>query len=380
MDRKTLVCKAPKRRRERRPGAPLTHKFVFLYYGLIAYSSIYGVPGSSRPTKITSFKKEGHILVDAQIAKRVAVRAEKKTMKRQNITEIWQCYLMISTQIIGFLVLSVYPIFWTLRWAFYNYNGVPSETRFIGLQNFINLFTIDTTYWKVWGNTVLFAVCKMPVELTFAMILALLLNRNIKGKNFFRSMYYLPNIISVAVIGLVFSNLFSYWGWVNAALERLGLISSGIDWFASKGTAFTVLLTGAVWNTFGINVMYFMAALAGVPAEVYESAKLDGASKSVTFFKITIPMIAPIFKIVLLLSMIGTLSVNDYILALTNGGPAGETFTVMSYLTQQFVPGFAETSTPNIGFGSAMSIVTTIMFALIAWGYNSFSKKMNSAY
>lgn len=309
-----------------------------------------------------------------------ASKTMNKSLKKERTSEAVQCYLMISTQLIGFLVLTIYPIIWTFRWAWYSYSGIPSLTKYVGWENFITMFTTDFTYWKTWGNTLLFALCKIPIEITLAMFLALLLNRKIKGSNFFRSMYYMPSVISVAIIGLVFSNLFNYWGWINGILVKLGLISSGIDWFATKQTAMAVLVIGSIWNTFGINVMYFLAALTNVPEELYECAKLDGASKSKTFFKITLPMIAPVFQIIMLLSTLGTLGVNEYILVLTNGGPSGQTFSVMSYLTKQFMPGFAESSTPALGYGCAMSLVTTVIFAFVAIVYSKFSKKMGSLY
>jgi raffinose/stachyose/melibiose transport system permease protein len=242
------------------------------------------------------------------------------------------------------------------------------------------MFTTDTTYWKVWGNTFLFALGKIPIELTLAMFLALLLNKKLKGVNFFRTMYYMPNIISVVIIGLIFSNMFSYWGIINTWLVKLGVIDTEIDWFAEKLTAMAVLIIGSIWNTFGINVMYFLAALSNVPEELYECARLDGASKFQTFFKVTLPMIGPVFQVIILLSIIGTLSVNEYIIVLTNGGPAGQTLTVMSYLTKQFVPGFTDATTPALGYGCAMSLITTIIFAIIAIVYNKFSKRMGAVY
>ena len=297
-------------------------------------------------------------------------------MRSKKAQEEITCYLMLATQIIGFILLSAYPIIWTFRWAWYSYQGVASEARFIGCQNFINMFIRDFTYWKVWLNTLIFTFCKIPIELPIAMILALLLNQKLKATGFFRTMYYLPNVVSIVIGGLIFSNMFSYWGYINNILLKLGWISKEIDWFSNRWTATVVLVLSGVWNTFGVNVMYFLAALANVPEELYECARLDGASAWTVFRKVTLPMITPVFKIILLMSIVGTLGVNEHVLVLTNGAPQGQTFTVMSYLTKQFVPGFASTTTPNLGYGCAMSIVTTILFAFIAFVYNGFSKRM----
>ena len=159
-----------------------------------------------------------------------------------------QCYIMIALPIIGFIVFSVYPILWTFRWSLFSYNGAAADARFIGLENFTTIFTKDFTYWRMWGNTILFAVCKMPIEITLAMLLALLLNQKLKLSGFFRSVYYLPSVVSVAVIGLIFSNMFSYFGVINAILQRFGIIEENIDWFASTGTAFSVIVTASIYG------------------------------------------------------------------------------------------------------------------------------------
>ena len=298
-------------------------------------------------------------------------------IRSKRIQEERACYLMLATQIIGFIALSAYPILWTFRWAFFNYNGVESKAVYVGIENFIRMFTTDFTYWKVWGNTLLLAVCKLPLELPLAMIIALLLSqKKLFGSNFFRTMYYLPNIISVAVVGLIFSNMFNTFGYVNSVLRDIGIITKDIEWFSTKAGAMAVIVISSTWSSFGVNVMYFMAALTNVPEELYECARLDGASAWTVFWKITLPMIVSVFKIILLMSIVGTLGTNESILALTNGGPFGETYTVMSYLTGKFVPGFSDVASPNLGYGCAMSIITTILFAFIAVGYNWLNKKM----
>lgn len=314
-------------------------------------------------------------------------RLEKGQMSSKSLTkskyigseEFW-CYVMLALPVIGFLVLKVYPILWTFRWSFFSYNGIDSQTRFIGLDNFKTIFTIDFSYWKVWGNTLLIALVKLPFEIILAMALALILNKKLKGSGIYQALYYLPHIISLSIVGLIFSNMFSYNGVINELLRSFGIIKENVDWFAEKSSAITMIVLGSVWTHFGVNVMYILAALANVPDDLYESAEIDGASSARKFFSITLPMIAPIFQTILLLSILDVLSMNEYVLVLTNGGPYGQTHTVMSYLYSKFVPGFAESATPQLGYGCAMSLLTTIIFAFISLGYNKFSSKMKNIY
>ena len=290
------------------------------------------------------------------------------------------CYIMIALPVIGFLVFQVYPILWTFKWSFFSYYGADETARFIGLENFKTFFTRDLAYWEAWVNTLTFALIKIPIEITLAMLIALVLNKRMKGTGFFRAMYFLPNIISVAIVGLILSNLFSYNGFINSILVKTEIIGENLDWFSSRGHAITMIVAGSIWSTFGVNVMYILAALATVPEEVYESARIDGASSARQFFSITIPLIAPVFQTILLMSIVGTLSINEYIIVLTNGGPHGSTHSVMSYLYTQFVPGFADSSNPQLGYGCAMSLITTILFALIAIFYDRFSNRMKNLY
>lgn len=313
-------------------------------------------------------------------SKDVKTSAGIRTKQKFVGSEQFWCYLMLAIPVIGFLVLQVYPILWTFKWSFFSYYGVDQTARFIGLDNFKTFFTQDFTYWKAWGNTLLFAVIKMPIELSLAMLIALILNKKLRGTGLFQAIYFLPHIISTAIIGLILSSMFSYSGIINNMLVKIGLISENIDWFATKGSAVVMIVAGSIWSTFGVNVMYLLAALATVPEDVYESASIDGASSARKFFSITLPLIAPVFQTILLLSLLGSLSINEYILVLTNGGPHGQTHSVMSYLYTKFVPGFAETASPQLGYGCAMSLITTFIIAGVALVYNKFSNKMKNLY
>lgn len=305
---------------------------------------------------------------------------KKERFKRKyDLSESLQCYMLLSTQIIGFLLFVAYPLFWAFRWAWFYYDGNALKAVYVGWDNFVNIFTKDTAYWGTWITTFEYALKKLAIELPLAMLLALLLNKRLKGSGIYRNMLFLPHIVSVAIVGLIFSNMFSYFGIVNGTLMKYGFIGSGIDWFSNKPTAMAVLITGSVWSTLGINVLYFLAALQNVPEELYECAYLDGASRRTRFFKITLPMMAPVLQTVFLLALNGSLQVCDYVLVLTNGAPTGSTFTVMSYLVNQFVPGFSASSV-NIGYGCAMSIVTSVIISVIAVIYLKCSRKMQNMY
>lgn len=287
--------------------------------------------------------------------------------------------MILAVPIIGILVFTLYPMLWAMHKSWFFYTGAPSETRFVGWENFARIFTGDATYAKTWLNTLKFALLKIPVELSLALLLASLLQRNLRGVSIFRAVYFMPSVISIAIIGIIFSNMFDYFGFINAWLLKIGIIETEIDWFEKGTTAMAALVAGDIWRTFGTNVLYFIAAYANVPEEVNESAMLDGANRFQRFFYITIPLIAPVLQTILLLSINGTLQVNEYILVTTKGAPGGQTYTVMAYLADKFLPGFAAQQT-NIGYGCAMSLVTSVIMCLIALGYSKLSSKLQNLY
>ena len=302
-----------------------------------------------------------------------------KIKKKYNKKHMLQCYLMIAPQLVGFFLIILYPIIWAIRLSFYYYDGIISSTHLVGFDNFITLLTKDADYWRTWLTTFEFALLKLPIELPFAMIVALLLNRKIKCKGMFRTIFFAPTIIGVAIVGLIFFNMFDYFGLINAVLQKFHIIGEGVEWFSHKWTAMIVLVLGSVWCTFGTNVLYFLAALQNVPEDLYEAATIDGITKTRKFFSITLPIMAPVLQTVLLLSINGTLHTNEYILVMTGGGPGGTTHTVMSYIVGKFVPGFSGGGV-NIGYGCAVSFVTSILMAIIAIIYMRLSKKMADLY
>ena len=284
---------------------------------------------------------------------------------------------MITPMTIGFLLFSVFPIFWVIRWSFFNYNGY-SEPVFIGLENFIRAFTRDAAYWNSLKNTFLIAGLKMLIEIPLALILAVLLNNKIKGSAFFRVIYFLPSVFSIAVVGLIFSILFSaYNGIVNAVLRETGLIARNISWFSDKGHAMFVIILVSLWTTFGLNMIYFLMGLQNISKSLYECASIDGATQIQQFFYITVPLVAPILQLVLMLSVLGTMKMTDLILVLTNGAPGGSTEVVMTYIFKYFFS-YGDNAARDIQFGyaSAMAVITAMILGLITAVYLKISRKM----
>jgi len=297
---------------------------------------------------------------------------------KKNKKEYIQSYLMILPQLIGFCVFTIYPIAWVVHLGWFSYDGVTKT--YIGWENFIRLFTRDPMYWSTLLNTFVLAIGKLIVELPLALILAVILNLKLKGRSFFRAMFYMPNVISSAIIGIIFYFMFaSFEGIVNNILLALKFISEPINWFGSKSTAMFVIAVAAIWQGFGINMLFFLSALQNIPEELYECADIDGANKFRQFLHITVPMLAPVSKVIFMLAFIGSLKITDLVLVLTNGQPAGQTEVVMTYIFKYFFTN-SEGSSSQIGYASALGLVTSIIIGLVTVFYLKMMKKTGNIY
>lgn len=284
---------------------------------------------------------------------------------------------MLSFTIIGFFVFTIYPMFWAAKTSFFSYDGIDSHTKFVGWDNFKTLFK-DAGYWRAWRMNLGVLLVKTPIEMVLAFVTGYILTSRVKGAGFFRTIYYLPAVISGAIVALIFSNLFDFFGVINANLVKAGIIKESINWFANTSTAFFVIVFATFWMSFGTNVLYMIAALSNVPDDVKESARLDGANEFTIMFKIVLPMILPMLSVVLLLSINGILTLGELVLLLTGGAPAGTTFTIQAYLMRYTVPGFGGVA--DLGYMSSVAIITSIISCIVAVVVNKCSNKMENVY
>lgn len=284
--------------------------------------------------------------------------------------------LMLLPMIIGFIMFVVYPILWILRWAWFEYDGfTPPE--FIGFENFIRAFTRDKAFWGALSNTLVIAFIKLVIEIPLALILAAILNRKLIGATLFRVSYFLPSVFSIAVVGLIFSIMFSsYNGIINAILTHFGFIERNINFLGVKATAMGVMILVSLWTTFGLNMIYFLMGLQSIPVSLYECAEIDGANSVQQFFGVTVPMIAPVLQLVIMLSVLGTIRMTDLMLVLTNGAPGGSTEVVMTYIFKYFFQYGMSQSRTQYGYASAMAVITAIILGVATFFYLHVSRKM----
>ena len=299
----------------------------------------------------------------------------RRQKRRKDDTKI--VYLMISPMLLGFVLFVLYPIFYVLRYALFEYDGIANPL-FVGLDNFIRLFTNDPGFWVSVRNSLILTGGKIFLEVPFALILSNLLNRKSCINSIFRTTFFMPTIISSAIVGIVFSILFAgFNGIVNNLLLEVGWIHQAIDWFRYQSSAMLVMIISMIWSNFGVTMVFFIMGLQSIPGELYECAEIDGANKFKQFAHITVPMLAPILQIVLMLAIVDGMRLTDLPLVLTNGMPGGSTEVMMTYIFKYFFSTDSLVATASqYGYASAMSVVTAVIIGALTLVYVRISRNM----
>ncbi|QYR24162.1 sugar ABC transporter permease [Paenibacillus sp. sptzw28] len=249
-------------------------------------------------------------------------------------------------------------MFASLYLSFTNYD-LFSPPKWVGLDNYVKMFTGDPKYWKSLKVTFLYVVGGVPLRLLFALLIAVLLNTASRAIGFYRTMFYLPSIIGGSVaVSIMWRNLFGDEGVVNLLLQALGL--DAVRWFGNPLAALWMLIFLSVWQ-FGSSMLIFLAGLKNIPGSYYEAASVDGANAFSRFFRITLPMLSPVILFNAIMQTIGAFMtfVPAYIISKGEGGPLDGTLLYSLYLFRQ---GFVFS---NMGYASAMAWVMLIIIAVL---------------
>ncbi|MFD0717180.1 carbohydrate ABC transporter permease [Paenibacillus sp. GCM10027626] len=266
--------------------------------------------------------------------------------------------LMLLPSLAGFILCFVIPFFWTINYSFTDWNGLSPEFNYIGFRNYPEVFQ-DERILSALTNTLWFAFVTTIFQNGLALPLALALDAKIKSKNVLRTIFFMPVVFSPLVIGYLWSYILSSsdGGLLNSILNGVGLQSWTQSWLGNPSLALNSVIAVALWQSVGWSMVIFVANLQGIPADLYESASIDGATGWKKFRYITFHLLAPSFTINLVITMINGLKVFDHVVALTNGGPGFATETMTTTIIYYAFTG------GSFGYASTLAV---IMFAIIA--------------
>ncbi|QJD84197.1 carbohydrate ABC transporter permease [Cohnella herbarum] len=269
-------------------------------------------------------------------------------------------FLFILPSLLIYTLFVIGPTISSFYLSFTSWDGVSPEARYIGMANFEEIWNSERVH-NALKNTILLTIALVILENVLALALAMLVDQVRWFKNFFRSIFYFPVLLSGLVMGFVWTIILNYnFGVLNRLLELAGLDSLKTDWLGNPDYALVSIILSTVWKSAGYYMIIYLAALQGVPPELNEAASIDGANKWQQFRHITFPLLAGAVTVCMMLSMIGSLKIFDQIAVMTDGGPgfATETLTYIVYKV-----GFGEL---RQGFGTAMALVLFLLILIVS--------------
>ncbi len=272
-------------------------------------------------------------------------------------------YGFMAPALILILVFTIIPIIGSLILMFYDYS-VLGTTKFIGIKNFIKAFQ-DRVFLISIKNSVLFVIV-VPIIQILSILLAVLVNRNLPGMNIFRTLFYIPVVTSMVAVSIIWGFIFDSNGVINIFLQNAGIISMPLGFLSSKFGAMPCIMFITVWQGLGYYMMMYLAGLQGIPGELCEAARIDGADSLIVFTRIKLPLLKPYIWFCSLNSVISAVGVFDVVFVLTKGGPNNATMVINYYsytkAFSDFQFGYAA------AIGAVQAIVTTIL-SIVVFAY-----------
>ena len=262
----------------------------------------------------------------------------------------------LAPALVAYLVFVVAPALESVRLSFFEWSGFQGAPQvFVGLQNYVRIFTQDPVFWTALSNTVIWVVLSLVIPVGLGLVMALALNRKIFGRNLFRSVFYIPGVLAPIAIANMWRWMYNpnYGIGVNLAqLFNLPWLAD-VQWLGDKNLALYSIFAAFVWQIAGTNMVLFLAGLQGVSPDHVEAAKLDGANRWQVFRNVVMPSLRPTTVVVVVLTIINSIKVFDLIVGMTGGGPAQQTQVLALWSFQQ--------SFNNHEYGSGNAIATVLL-------------------
>lgn len=285
-------------------------------------------------------------------------------MKRSN-KDFW---LFITPSLVIYVTFMLLPLVASLGLSFFEWSGYGVK-NFIGFSNYIKLFgsePFNTRLWNALTNNIYFFVVTMIIQNLVALVIALVLQRSMRGHKAFRALFFAPSTVSVVIVGFVWTLIYNpIWGPLNVILRSLGLEEWAIAWLGNKSTALTAVAVANAWQYIGIPMMLFVAALNAIPLEQYEACAVDGGTEWHKLWYVTIPSIMPMVFIVSTITFVGNLSSFEIIYAM-QGTLAGPNYStdVLGTLFYRTAFGARTGSPPDMGMGATIAAVMSLIIGI----------------
>ncbi len=280
-------------------------------------------------------------------------------------------YIFILPALALFATFSVYPFFKVFQLSVTHWDGISPTTLYVGLENFKDLFTDNPVFWLAMRNAFFVTFLALTAQNLLALFLAILCDREIKGGNIYRVIFYLPPVLSGIVVGLIWNWIYDgNYGLLNHFLSFIGLGDLSRAWLSDPKTALIAVSVIHMWKGFGWGFVILLAGLQSIPRELYEAARVDGASSWIVFKNITAPLMIPVFILVSILTILGTMQIFDIVISTTGGGPGYHTEVPVTRIVSMMI------GSSKFGYACAMGVVFGLILLAISMVQIRVSKMM----
>jgi raffinose/stachyose/melibiose transport system permease protein len=272
--------------------------------------------------------------------------------------------MLLAPALAIYCLFAVYPMVNVVVLSFLRWNGLTTNSQFVGVDNYVQVFTQDPVFWTAARNTILWTAMSVIFPPSIGFLLALALNQNIPGRTPLRALFYMPVIIAPIAVATMWRWMYDpFFGLFNAALTGLGLEGLIQDWLGDRNVALYSMFVASVWQTVGFSLVLFLAGLQSVSPTLIEASRVDGANRFQIFRYVTLPALRSSITIVLILSIINSLKAFDIVYGMTQGGPAQSTQMLALWaFTQAMQLG-------DFGRGAAISVVLLLVTTAIVVPY-----------
>lgn len=256
--------------------------------------------------------------------KRIA--SQPSVSRKPGVDSRWLLpWLFIAPALLIYVAVVVYPLIFSIYLSFFRWDGVSPIKVFVGIQNYVALFTSDPVFWIALTNNAIWLVAALVLPTSIGLGLALVLNSRFRGSRIFRTIFYLPAVLSIAIVGLIWTWMYHpTLGLINQVFELFGWKALERNWLEDPQVALYAVIIGAAWNATGLPMLLYLAGLQTVPTELLEAAEVEGAGPIRRFLYVTFPLLRETTLIVLAITAINSLKAYDIVYAMTYGGPANK--------------------------------------------------------
>ena len=300
------------------------------------------------------------------------IRQSRKTSLHQQ--ELRWAVVGILPALLIFCVVILYPQIMNFRYAFTNFDGFSRSFQFIGLQNFIKIFTNDSVMLKAFWNTLFFSMTSIAIGTVLQLLLAVIIHNGIKGGSALKTVLYLPAVFSMVILSVTWNSILRYSGVLNTFLKTIGASALAVDWLGNPQTAMWSIIFINACTYIGFGVILFMAGLDSISTDVLEAANLDGAGGINKFFYIQLPLIMHSITVMLFIGLTGSLKIFALPFILTRGGPRNATLTLAYNIYNNAF------EYNRFGYAAAASITFTVCIGIVTFTQLMITRKREVQY